>query len=58
MTDYTVDLLNLVPPEMPKVRALDYESWNAIAHAPFDGKFEDNFTATRRQDLQLPCEPR
>lgn len=36
----------LVTPPNPKVRGIDHQSWNLIAHEPFDGKCQDNFGST------------
>lgn len=36
----------LITPPNPKVRKIDYKSWNIIAHEPFDGKFQDSFRST------------
>lgn len=36
----------LFSPRNTIVRKPDLENWDMVNHAPFDGKFEDNFTAT------------
>ena len=36
----------LITPPNPKIRSIDYQSWNAINHEPFNGHHKDNFTST------------
>lgn len=36
----------LISPPDPKMRKIDYASWNLVAHETFDGKPQDNFRGT------------
>lgn len=36
----------LIPPERPRIRKPETESWQFINHAPFDGKSADSFRST------------
>ena len=36
----------LIPPSSPRLENHDLTSWNLVNHLPFDGAFEDNFSAT------------
>ena len=36
----------LIPPQLPEMRERALSDWRIVNHAPFDGRYEDNFTAT------------
>ncbi|KAJ5202033.1 uncharacterized protein N7498_006696 [Penicillium cinerascens] len=36
----------LIPPSDPKIKKIDYSSWKAIDHQPFDGRLLDSFSAS------------
>lgn len=36
----------LIAPTEPKVKPLEYDSWNLVNHADFDGKMHDSFQNT------------
>jgi len=50
----------LVPPSSPRLVEYDLTSWNLVNHLPFDGAFEDNFSATSLHlsftDFELPLD--
>ncbi|KAL8791858.1 MAG: hypothetical protein Q9195_005520 [Heterodermia aff. obscurata] len=39
-------LVILIPPQAPEVRERSLGDWRIVNHAPFDGKYEDNFKST------------
>ncbi|KAH8777182.1 hypothetical protein BGZ57DRAFT_890833 [Hyaloscypha finlandica] len=50
----------LIAPTEPKVKPLEYDSWNLVNHADFDGKMHDSFQNTTLHlsftDFQMPLD--
>jgi hypothetical protein len=50
----------LIAPTEPKVKPLEYDSWNLVNHAEFDGKMHDSFQNTTLHlsftDFQMPLD--